>query len=392
MSQDAPKSPAHRPSLREAFPGYFPPTDDLVGTFFTAGMVVLDTNTLLDTYKLTGTARVEFLDTLRALGDRLFIPHQVGLEFMRQRATVIKAGSAFPGKFREAAKKLHGEVQTLKEHRRLQDEDVSDIKEAIDVAIEDILKRHAHLYDYGVTLDKNIEHDSVFKEIEQITAGKVGPPFAKPEDKAKLGNQRFKEKMPPGYSDHTKDPDKALGDYYLWEQTIIEAERRHQPVLLVSNDGKEDWVRKEDSYMRGPRPELVDEMLARTGQPFHLVNVKSFLTYAKTYLRAKVSDSTIEQAESVQKQAQEMRPASVVEGITIGELIGGMTGDERISLRRALNLRTHNPNEPFGTRSIERIIVKPSKLRMVLEDGRWTTQPDVEWGEGEDADDTDRSD
>jgi hypothetical protein len=304
MSQDDP-APTDKVSLRNAFPGYFPPNDELLERFLTVGVVVLDANALLDTYKFTGTARREFLDALRALDDRLFIPHQVALEFMRNRATVIKAGCAFPSKFREAAKKLHSEVQALKEHRRLQDEEVSGIKSAIDAAIEDILKRHADLYDDGVTLDKSVEYDPVFKEIEQITEGKVGPPFAKRDEMAKVGNQRFKEKIPPGYSDHDKEAHKALGDYFLWEQTIIKASERQLPVLIVSNENKEDWVRKEDRHVRGPRPEMVDELLVRASQPFHLVNVKTFLTYARTYLRAKVSDSTIEQAESVGKQAEE---------------------------------------------------------------------------------------
>ncbi|TYB71263.1 hypothetical protein FXF51_02175 [Nonomuraea sp. PA05] len=299
-------------------------------------MVVLDSNTLLDAYKLTGTARAEFFAALRLLGDRLFIPHQVGLEFMRQRAIVIKAGTAFPARFREAAKKLHGEVQSLQEHRRLQGEDVRGIRDAIDAAVEDILRRHADLYDFGVSLESSIENDDLFKEIDQITAGKVGPPFAKPGEMAKIGNQRLKDEVPPGYADREKNSDKALGDFFLWEQTIIEARERKIQVLIVSNDGKEDWIRKEDGRARGPRPELVDEMLDRTGQPFHLVNVKTFLTHAKAHLHAQVSDSTIEEAESVQKQTDQASTDSLLEVVTLESMIHLLSEPERAAVKELI--------------------------------------------------------
>lgn len=329
MNEDSPQPPPHLSSLREVFPGFFPPNDDQMRAFLMVGMVVLDSNTLLDAYKLTGTARAEFFETIRLLGDRLFIPHQVGLEFLRQRATVIKASTDFPARFREAAKKLHGEVQSLKEHRRLRDEEVSGMESAINGAIDDLLERHADLYDFGVSLESSIEQDPLFEEIEQLTSGKIGPPFAKPVEMARVGSQRLKESVPPGYADHAKEPAKALGDFFLWEQTILEAEKRQLPVLIVSNDGKEDWVRKENGRARGPRPELIDEMLARTGQPFHRVNVKSFLTLAKIHLSAHVSEATIKEAESVQEQASEPRAFRASQDRSIHRLLSNLSEADR---------------------------------------------------------------
>ncbi|WP_143082660.1 PIN-like domain-containing protein [Nonomuraea wenchangensis] len=364
MSQDGPQSPAPKSSLRQAFPGYFPPDDELLRAFLTVGMVVLDTNALLDMYKLTGKARSEFLDTLRALDDRLFIPHQVGLELMRNRATVIKAGDAFPGRFRDAATKLHAEVQALKEHRRLQDDDVRGIKEAIDAAVESILRAHTDLYDHGVSLEQNIEHDAVFKELEQIVAGKVGPAFTKRDEMVKLGEKRLKEKVPPGYSDYAKDADKALGDFFLWEQAIIEAVERKLPVLIVSNDNKEDWVRKEGSYLRGPRPELVDEMRTRANQAFHLVNVKTFLTYAKNYLSATVSDSTIEEAETVQQQAsRSSSPSTIDEWIARSKVTSQNLNDVQVYTFRTNPRRTTYQNrddDPRGPWQSVSLIGPPS--------------------------------
>ncbi|WP_214106792.1 PIN-like domain-containing protein [Acrocarpospora catenulata] len=308
MDQDPADPNAGTPaasSLRDAFPGYFPPSEDDLRSFFTGGMVVFDTNALLNAYKLTGTARAEFLGTLEVLGDRLWIPHQVGLEFLRQRATVISQGSSFQDKFRQAAKDLHGQVQRLQEHRGLKDEDVSGVKKAIDAAIDDILTRFSELYDFGVEPGMKTDDDPVLARIEKITDGKIGPPLPNPAEAEKTGTQRLKNEIPPGYCDvKEKGISGALGDYFMWEQTLVEAAKRKFSVLLVTNDSKEDWVRQEGSYRRGPRPELVHEMLARSGQRFHLLDVKSFLFHAGRFLATSVSGSTIEQAETVQKETE----------------------------------------------------------------------------------------
>jgi PIN like domain len=305
---------------------------------------------------------------------------------MRCRAKVIKDSTAFPTKFRDAAKNLHSEVQRLKEHRRLQNDDVRGIKAAIDAAIENILKEYEHLFASDVSLAKTIDHDPVFKEIEKIIGSKVGPPFSNPEEAAKVGRQRLEDEIPPGYSDYDKEPDNALGDYFLWEQTIAEAEQRKLPVLIVSNDGKEDWVRKEDSYARGPRPEMVDEMLARAGHPFHLVNVKAFLTLAKAHLSAKVSDSTIEQAESVQQSSEPRHSATVELWRAMAENLRGLPVNEPVSAvdrARAVKALVNRYQSPRTTSALEEILRRLADLSIHpdLEDG----EEDIEGtGQGDD--------
>lgn len=60
--------------------------------FFSRAMVVLDANVLLDLYRYTQDARVQVLAALRLIADqqRLWLPHQVGLEFVRNRANAVK--------------------------------------------------------------------------------------------------------------------------------------------------------------------------------------------------------------------------------------------------------------------------------------------------------------
>ncbi len=79
-----------RRSLREAFPGHFRPTTEEFDRLWEEGMFVVDTNVLLNLYRYSRFTRDELLQVLRALEDKLFLPHQVGREFLDRRLTTIR--------------------------------------------------------------------------------------------------------------------------------------------------------------------------------------------------------------------------------------------------------------------------------------------------------------
>ncbi|MFI5916087.1 PIN-like domain-containing protein [Dactylosporangium sp. NPDC051541] len=80
----------------DGFLPLIPPDRDRTARLLKEGLVVVDTNVLLDAYRYTQAARLELFSALKALGDRLWIPHQVALEFHRNRLTVIAShGDAY---------------------------------------------------------------------------------------------------------------------------------------------------------------------------------------------------------------------------------------------------------------------------------------------------------
>jgi hypothetical protein len=48
----------------------------------------------------------------------------------------------------------------------------------------------------------------------------------------RIGSIRINAKLPPGYADKKKG-DRIIGDFFVWEQTLREAERRKKPVLMI---------------------------------------------------------------------------------------------------------------------------------------------------------------
>ena len=75
--------------MRKQFSGFYPPTGEELAGLWDDGLVVLDTNALLNLYRYSDTTSSEFLEVLRILGNRLWIPYQVAFEFQRRRLDVI---------------------------------------------------------------------------------------------------------------------------------------------------------------------------------------------------------------------------------------------------------------------------------------------------------------
>lgn len=140
------------------------------------------------------------------------------------------------------------------------------------------------------------DSDEVLARLEALLDGQVGDPM-QPQALAaarKEATRRVENKIPPGYAD--KDKADPCGDYLVWAQLLQEAATRNVPVVLVTDDRKEDWVRKEHGLILGPRPELYEEMSAATGKPFLLMSTATFLRHAREHLSVSVSPETVDQA------------------------------------------------------------------------------------------------
>jgi hypothetical protein len=287
-------------NLRESFAPYYSPNADIVAAALRTGIVAPDTNVMLAAYRFERQARDELFSAFEKLGDRLWVPHQAALEFHRNRLGVISAQEDFFGKTRNeleiAMSSYVAKLRAFTNRISMPQSRTQELEQMIQTAHAAVTAQVTRAEEANeVHLDRR-DSDEVLTRLEALLDGRVGDPM-QPQalsEARKEAIRRVENKIPPGYAD--KDKVDPCGDYLVWAQLMREATTRNVPVVLVTDDRKEDWVRKEHGLVLGPRPELYEEMSAATGKPFLLMSTATFLRHAREYLSVSVSPETVDQA------------------------------------------------------------------------------------------------
>lgn len=290
-------------TLRSNFEHFYPPDEKTIASAMRTGLVATDTNVLLNLYRFQTAAREQLFNALEAIGDRLWISHQVALEFHRRRLDVIaekeevfeKTKEDLDSSIEDYTTKLYAFTRRINLSGEWAQKIENTIKRAHQATAAQIAKvereNDVHL--------KNHDSDAVLSRLEKLLEGRVGEPMSPAEMDAarKEGQRRVNEGRPPGYKDKNKlDP---TGDYLIWTQLMTEAKKRGLPTILVTDDRKDDWYRREHGLTLGARYELREEMTAEAGVPFILMTTGTFLLHAKNYLEVAVSSETVIQAKEL---------------------------------------------------------------------------------------------
>jgi hypothetical protein len=298
-------------TMRDRLTGYYPPTNAEVETLWSDALVVVDTNVLLNFYRYSEVSRREFIGVLDSLKERLWLPHQVALEYHRGRVGVIKAQrEAFDhvieslratdvsfenavGKFRKIESLALG---GLMGRRKTMTEEL--------VSVVEVAKKSQ------VRISSNPDEDDVAVWITAAFENRVGAEFT-PERSRKIfedGAKRYAKRTPPGFADAKKPDDESrYGDLILWMQIIDFASAQKKDVIFVTDDEKIDWWRIEHGETHGPRPELVNEFRDKTGRRVQLYKPEQFLREAQDRLEANVSSATYSEVEDISESQSRER-------------------------------------------------------------------------------------
>lgn len=267
--------------MRERFPGWYTKDSTQLAAIWEAAIFVPDANVLLHCLRHPAKVRDELLRVFEVLKDSLWVPYQVGLEFHRNRLEV-ELGA------RDAYEKLTTEYETAinqarERLRQLRAHPVINVEQelaALDALMEQFRGRMAEARDNHPV--KEIA-DAVAR-LTELLNGKVGEPWPTESLSAlkKEGEERYARKIPPGYRDIKKDVGELqkYGDLVIWKDMIAKAKADNRPVVFISDDAKEDWWWIHKGRKLGPRPELVEEFKAVSGQDFHIYEFPQFLRIA----------------------------------------------------------------------------------------------------------------
>lgn len=293
------------PGLRDQFAHFYPLGDDAVKTAMKTGLVVPDTNVVLRLYEFTVTARDELFGALENLGNRLWIPYQVGHEVHRNRLKSIANQERF---FRETRTELDNSVDALRRkvtlfqgRLALSKDDLKEIEDnigALQTLIQGEVTKASKANEVRL---KDRDSDKVLARLEKLFDAHVGGPMELGELEEALAEaaRRTARRIPPGYMDADKDEGDPAGDYLVWRQLMTEAKMRSLPVVFITDDTKEDWYRIDQKIPLGARYELREELMREAGVPLLMITTKKFIEYAKKYLNAEFSEETVDQAKEL---------------------------------------------------------------------------------------------
>ncbi|MFJ7913001.1 PIN-like domain-containing protein [Kitasatospora sp. NPDC096204] len=280
--------------------------------FFEDALVVLDTNVLLSLYEYNPAVRNQVLSVLAQISKRLWLPYQVGQEFVRGRRRVIIERSRELGDapvvidrhLQQAYKSVLAASAHVKELlRKYANDDAaqSGLDETINQTTvkallgewQVLLKDHAKQLKHGHDLlPSAVESDDpVLPEVAALFEDRLAPPTEYAVVQRRLEEAlsfRFPNEIPPGFADDGKKgkPLDRAGDYLIWAEILDKAaDPGVKRVLFVSADSKKDWYEELDGKGgKRPWPQLFEELRQRTGAELRIEQPSQFFQGIEEFL------------------------------------------------------------------------------------------------------------
>lgn len=267
--------------MREKFPGWYPKRPEEIAKLWDTAIFVPDANVLLHCLRHTTVVRDELLRLFEVLGDALWIPYQVGLEFQRNRLDVeFGALDAYDALLKDQEANLERARERLRQVRAHPTIDVQKELSALDMFLSDFKGR----MEAARAAHPTSEIEGVVERLTKLLENRVGEKWRADQLAAlkKEGEDRYAKKIPPGHKDNKKDAGEfdKFGDLIIWKEMIAKAKADKRPVIFISDDAKEDWWWIHRGRKMGPRPELIEEFRAEAGQEFHIYEFSQFLRFA----------------------------------------------------------------------------------------------------------------
>ena len=286
--------------MKEKLSGYYRPTKQEFTELWENGVFVLDASVLLNLYRYSLETRDDFLQILRHISERLWVPYQAAYEYQKNRLNVIARQAEAYGEIEDLLRKTKNRLENdLKSYGRHPLINVSAVANRIQKVFAKVVKELERQKEGHPDF---LERDTIRDEVPSIRRGKIGSPY----DDGKLaetfseGAERYDKHVPPGYLDADKPEQREkYGDVIIWFQIIDKAKEAKKPIVFVTDDTKEDWWWKFQGRTIGTRPELIEEIKAKAEVPFYMYRSDQFMDYAREYLNQKIDQKAIDEIKEV---------------------------------------------------------------------------------------------
>ena len=337
--------------MRKVFHQYFRPSSDELNELWQQGLLSFDASVLLNVYGYSRKTRDNLVEFIEMRSDRVRLPHQFGLEFARNRSSVI-------------VKQVHNYLRVEEELRKIRDtylepkRDHPYLTKKSSRAYQAIMNE---LEESRKVMEKLVSSDPYADRMFTIFDGRVGK-CPTPEELLEMeaeAQRRFDKTIPPGYADvKEKGVPQACGDYIGWRQLMEIAKLENKGVILVTDDVKEDWWLLERGRTLGPRPELLEEFSRVTGQRFYMYNSDNFLRAAKEFTSIEIREDVLEEVSERLASALQGMNAALLKTVPISQgidaQIDALLSDKATGLKQAAPIADAAPSSEKAGPKIDR--------------------------------------
>lgn len=297
--------------MKELFPGYYRKTEGDIKTIWENGIIMFDTNVLLNLYRYSEATQNTILELIKKFSSQIYLPHQAALEYNRNRYEVIAEQEKAYNEFLDKITQIQKDLQSTSKPPFLSnkvDKELNNVFEKVTSEVKESINKYC---DY-------LKNDPIYNSISELFRNRITDQFTQDElnNIFKEGEERFKNKVPPGFEDEkTKEGNRKFGDLILWKQIILKAKELKKDIILITDERKIDWWWKiKDGRNMGPRQELVEEMKREADVDFHMYSSERFLTYGQSLLKEKINQQAFEEIQAMKKaEMEEIRRIQFIE-------------------------------------------------------------------------------
>ena len=303
--------------MKNKFFEYFGYSEEEMQILWDNCIFTFDTNFLLNMYRYSDETKDTFFKIFDVINDRLWLTNRVVNEFFENRLKVIKKQNETYSETINMIDNLIDKLNKKREHPFI-DENIQNKFSEVSEELKEELKKRENSY-----IDR-LNNDDIVKQLEIYFDNKVSDGFKNEtlETIFEEGENRYKEKVPPGYEDYkkggNKDQDKQYtfndklriyGDLILWKEIIEKSKNNDCHILFITGDEKDDWWLNFEHKTIQPRPELLKEFNKETNNLFYMYKPERFLQFgSEKYLNVQVDDDTYDEVRNVDEFVESTFP------------------------------------------------------------------------------------
>ena len=249
---------------------------------------IFDTSVLMNLYTYPEGTYNEFISILdKEIPTRIWMPHQISLEFQKNRVHGAKRAAqnyenlkSTIASLRDDSKNLAQKIMDLNNTFFSSSNINSAIKwnfNEIDVILENMS---------GNLINPNHNNDKIKNKLNSLFEGKTGDNYSDSKLKEIYNEAKIRsiKRIRPGFEEN------EYSNLILWYQMLDYAKDEKSDIIFVTEDPCW-WINSEKELIE-PHPHILKEF-STIGHEFHIYSLMGFLSDSKKYLKVNVKSKTI---------------------------------------------------------------------------------------------------